>query len=215
MQEELIKEFFDGVKRLLDDKRERDVYEASDFNVVDILRPNENQLSNIIADLLDPMGKHGQRDLFLNGFLNIIGVSRKHEAQKVKVIREDLTRYIMKPSRRIDITIDFDSGEFGIGVENKPWAGESEDQIPDYKEHLKKKYKGDKFMLVYLSGDGSEPQSIGKDEREALKQKGRLKVLAYSTDFKDWLEFCYKECKAEKVRWILRDFIDYVEENFK
>jgi hypothetical protein len=174
---------------------------------------NENRLSDIIADLLNPNGKHGQGDLFLNEFLRIIGVSRQYEAQKVNVRREDLTRYIMNPFRRIDITIDFDFGDFGIGVENKPWAGEQQDQIRNYKEHLEKKYKS--FILVYLFGDGSEPQSIGEDEREALKQNGRLKVLTYFTHVKNWLESCYKECKAEKVRWFLRDFIDYIEDNFK
>lgn len=235
MQQEQIKEFFEGVKEVnklserdLDNffsnlrfrldifqeyKKQTDVYLASDFNVFEYIQPNENRLSDIIADLLNPDGKHGQGDLFLNEFLRMIDASRQYEAQKVNVKREDPTRYIMNPFRRIDIIIDFDSGDFGIGVENKPWAGEQQDQIRNYKEHLEKKYKS--FILVYLSGDGSEPQSIGKDEREALKQNGRLKVLTYFDDVKNWLESCYKECKAEKVRWFLTDFIEYIGGNFK
>jgi PD-(D/E)XK nuclease superfamily len=55
------------------------------------------------------------------------------------VVREDATRYIIASQRRIDITIDF--GNAGIGIENKPWAGEQPDQLRDYAAHLAKKYR--------------------------------------------------------------------------
>ena len=52
-------------------KREIDRHLASNFNVFDYIVPNrdENRLSDIIANLLDPRGSHGQRDIFLRQFL--------------------------------------------------------------------------------------------------------------------------------------------------
>ena len=44
-----------------------------------------------------------------------------------QVKREDRTHYNENQSRRIDITVDFEG--FGIGIENKLWAGEQEYQL--------------------------------------------------------------------------------------
>lgn len=238
MREERIKEFFEGAEKLLMEyeldkrsldnffsnlrfrmdifqqtKKQTDVYLASDFNVFDYIYPDENQISDIIRDLLDPEGKHGQGDLFFKEFLNLIGKSEIYTTQKVNLIRENPTTYILKSQRRIDITIDFDD-KYGIGIENKPWAAEQEDQLKDYREHLKKKYK-DNYFLIYLSGSESPPMSIEQGEREALEREGKFITLFYPFEFKNWLELCYKECKAEKIRLFLRDFIDYVEKNFR
>jgi hypothetical protein len=40
-------------------------------------------------------------------------------------------------SRRIDFTVDM--GPDGVGVENKPWASDQEEQVLDYVRHLAKK----------------------------------------------------------------------------
>ena len=238
MNEEGIKEFFEGASNLLKEyeldkrsldnffsnlrfrldifqttKKQTDVYLASDFNIFDYIDPDENQISDIIRDLLDPRGKHGQDDIFLNEFLKLIEITENYNAQKVNLSREDPTSYIMKSQRRMDIAIDFDK-EFGIVIENKPWTGEQKDQIKDYRENTDRKYKG-KYFLIYLSRDGSHPISIEPDIRKTLESEGKLKTISYPIEFKNWLESCYKECKAEKVRWFLRDFIKYVERKFK
>jgi hypothetical protein len=58
-------------------------------------------------------------------------------------VREDSTVYVQAFPRRIDITLDFGDGDAGIGIENKPWAGEQLDQRQDYQAHLSKKYSND------------------------------------------------------------------------
>ncbi|HHW43585.1 MAG TPA: PD-(D/E)XK nuclease family protein [Desulfotomaculum sp.] len=193
-------------------KKKLDVYLASDFNVFDLIAPDENRLSDIIADLLDPAGKHGQGNTFLIEFLKIIGCETIDNIDKCKIKREEIAYYLSKPGRRIDITIDFNN--FGIGIENKPWAEEQKDQIKDYCRHLESKYK-DKFCLIYLSGNGNKPQSIRSGEWQNLEQQGKAKAISYPHKFKEWLESCYKECKSEKIRWFLQDFVNYVERNFR
>jgi hypothetical protein len=129
-------------------KRHLDRYLASDFDVFRYILPDENRLSDILADLLKPNGLHGQGDLFLREFLKVVGTKpEQFLPRNVRhVMREDMTHHIMASHRRIDITIDF--GVAGIGIENKPWAGEQPDQLRDYAAHLAKKYR-DNFVLIY------------------------------------------------------------------
>ena len=54
-------------------ERELDRRLARNFNAFDYLRPDEQQLSKLIANLLDPKGKHGQGDVFLRRFLDLLG----------------------------------------------------------------------------------------------------------------------------------------------
>ena len=58
-------------------------------------------------------------------------------------MREDSTVYVQAFQSRIDITLDFGDGDAGLGIENKPWAGEQPDQLQDYQAHLSKKYSSD------------------------------------------------------------------------
>lgn len=191
-------------------KKELDLYLSSSFNVFTHIRPNENTLSDIIADMLDPQGSHGQKDVFLREFLRITGQMHILDPEKCWVAREKHTDYIEHTRRRIDITIDL--GVCGIGIENKPWAVEQPDQIKDYVEYMKKRYSD--FAIVYLSREGSEPQSINEKEREKLIREKKLVIFSYGLELRDWLERCYKECKSEKFRWFLRDFIEYIDNTF-
>jgi len=194
-------------------KKETDLTLASNFNVFNYINPNENGLSNIFADLLNPNGNHGQREAFLKEFLNIIKQNKKVALMNCKIVREDVTHCISNNLRRIDITLYFENG-FVVGIENKPWSTEQDNQLQDYQEHLNKKY-GVNWCLVYVSGDGSEPISIKENLKEQYIETGKLVVLNYEEDVAQWLNNCYKECKAEKVRVFIKDFIAYIEENFE
>jgi len=186
-------------------KSNTDQYIASDFNFFDFINPNENMLSDIFSELLEVNGKHGQGSLFLSLFLNITGLSSSFKISEFKsIFREDPTCYINNMSRRIDITLDF--GNTGIGIENKPWATDQIDQLEDYKNHLKKKYRSN-FILFYLSGDGHKPSSI-------REHTSNIKIISYNGHIKKWLNECYKESKADKIRWFLHDFISYIEQTF-
>ena len=186
--------------------------EASRFNVFTYIRPDENCLSDIHQDLLDSTGKHGQGAIFLNSFLEGIGVPLPANHPVVRLKREDRTLYCANFERRIDITVDL--GDFANGIENKPWACEGKDQLKDYWVHLRRKYK-QRYMLVYLSRDGSEPVSLSKKNLARLSTAGKFRSLAYPTDLRNWLARCFAECEADKVRWFLRDLAEFVTEEFE
>jgi len=191
-------------------KKKLDIYLSSEFNVLNVINPNENKLSDIISDLLDSSGTHGQGDLFLRLFLSTIGQSDRY-ISRYRVVREDPTTHISNSSRRIDITLDF--GNYGIGVENKPWALDQEDQVKDYVYHLDKKYKGN-FALVYIPGDGSNPTSIEESLLKSLIDQGKFYILPYPGQLVMWLHSCVKECESDKYRWFLKDLMKYIDTNF-
>ena len=69
-------------------QRDVDRYLATRFSVFDYVDPDENQLSDIIGDLLNPEGKHGQAALFLNLFLSAIDPKLVYLKTPVRILRE-------------------------------------------------------------------------------------------------------------------------------
>jgi hypothetical protein len=98
---------------------------ATDFNLMELIATKEENISRVIAKLLDPRGGHGQGSVFLQKFLERIFPQRETfrnlETSKV------LTEYTIPNGRRIDILVVLPDG-FSIGIENRPRAGDQENQ---------------------------------------------------------------------------------------
>src|SRR5262249_12999027 len=115
-------------------QREHDRTNATRFNLFHWLEPDENKLSDILADLLDPLGRHGQGTLFWRLLLEQLRIeSPKNSARSVHVQREAPTHGILKYRRRIDILVEADAI---VAVENKIDSSEQTDQVKDYLDHL-------------------------------------------------------------------------------
>jgi hypothetical protein len=183
---------------------------ATRFNVFDYVAPDENLLSAIIADLLDPRGDHGQGDVFLRLFLTELCGVAAAEMSRVCVTREHCAVHIDR-NRRIDVVIGLDG--LGVGIENKPWAQDQPDQVNDYVAHMRREFPRG-FVIVYLSPDGGPPESLPTARRRTLLAQRRLREIAYPEHFCAWLELCRKECRAEKVRSFLEDFGRFIETTF-
>lgn len=208
-----LEHFFRGLdvrlKILRKHQREFDRYLASDLNIFSLLGADENRLSDVLADLLDPAGTHGQGRLFLVAFIGHFDLAdwKYPFSDDVRVHRERTTTHIIANRRRVDIEITFRERS-AIAIENKPWAGDQVNQIPDYLQHLHNKYH-ERYVLIYLSGSGSQPDI---NECPAMLIP-KLRIKTYR-DLRDWLGICQKECESDKVRWLLSDFISYIDENF-
>ncbi len=206
--------FIDLRARLAEAREEitrRDREHASRFDVFAYIEPDENRLSEILADLLNPRGSHGQGATFLSLFLNELKLPPPTTIETAKVYREELTTYLKNPLRRIDVLVDF--GTFGLGIENKPWSLEQHNQVKDYLEHLQRQY-GAHFVLVYLSGSGMPPSSVEPHELDRLRVRGQFRLMEYRLGLAPWLGRCVVACQAESVRWFLRAFHTYVSANF-
>ena len=202
---------------------------ARRFNVFDYLRTNEPSLSRLVAGLLDPGASHAQGALFLGALLERLPERLKQilpprpdlEACRISVAREQ-----GPASRRLRIDVVVRIAAPGgetcrLAIENKPYAGDRDNQIKDYLEYLEKQY-GERFVLIYMPPTGKGPSERSID-RKTLDEKWRSRFAiiayhegqeeradefdAYRVPFSvaDWLGECRKICEAERVRRFLHD----------
>lgn len=207
-------------------ERQLDQKLACRFNVFDYLKTDELGLSRIIADLLDPEASHGQGRLFLRKFIESLeGLNGKPHWPDLDETPISVTcEQTIRDERRMDVVVEFrgpDEKSYCLAIENKPYAGDLEEQLKDYLEHLEREY-GERFLLIYLSptGEGPSETSIRRTELDE-KWKGRFAIMAYcrgreeSADefdscrlqdsLVDWFGECRESCEVDRLSWFLRD----------
>ena len=207
-------------------ERQLDVHLARRFNVFDYLRRDELGLSRIVADLLNPEGKHGQGASFLKLLLDGCRLrTASPEARTVEVAVEKA----ITDNRRLDICLRI--GGFCLAIENKPYAGDQPDQIRDYLEWLRCNYE--EYALIYLSrsGEPPSPESVEPGDLEGLDDAGQFQIMSYhgteggewSDGFDryrcpyalaEWFADCRKNCRADRLLWFLREAEEFCKQRF-
>lgn len=122
-----------------------DVTGSLEYNPLEIFvnRVREKEICHtaIIADLLNPYGKHQLGSIFLFSFLKKIGLEDLLcYLDEVKIIKERSVQSSLpnKEKRSIDICIDFNKNKYAIIIENKMNnAPLQKEQISDYKKGFK------------------------------------------------------------------------------
>lgn len=185
--------------------------EAPEFRGFEVIGPNENQLSEILEELLNPQGSHGQGTTFLSLFLKRLGAFAGHAQNHITIHREVLTRFTENQNRRIDVLID--GGSWGVGIENKPWAGEQWNQMHDYAHHLESRH-GKNYLLLWLAGREGEITSLTPEKQQKLSAQGQLASWRYHLELLDWVNECREECKAPRVRAFLEEFARFILSQF-
>ena len=187
---------------------------------------DENRMSDVLADLLQPNSVHGQGDLFLSALLKDL---RKDEAtqsgvsrlgllldgaswSQVRVVREAYTTHIEAWNRQIDIEISMRVGEnpdrVAIAIENKPpSAPDQPNQLNDYAKHLEGKYDG-RYLLLYLTPGGTEPTegSLPAPRRDELRCQGHFACVSMVEWVNGWLQEAENQVKAAYVQRFVADF---------
>jgi hypothetical protein len=196
-------------------QRELDKTEASGFNVFSLIEPDENKLSDILADMLDPKGTHGQGNLFLRLLFKKLGFDSTDTLTKSAVItREARTHGIEKYRRKIDVLIE--AGVL-VAIENKVDSPEQTDQVKDYLDHLRycTRRHSVRSVLIYLTPDGQQPMSLRSADLKRHQESGELNCWSYRRELRGWLEACINECKAQRFICFISDFIGYIESALK
>jgi len=188
------------------------------FNYIDT---DELMLSRIIADLLNPKGKHAQGRAFLNLFWGFLEnrdmlptdwVSAWLQAKTIQMETEVQTY----EGRRMDIYCSTGKGHgsYGLCIENKPYAADQKNQLLDYATELKNRH-GEHWHLMYLSGYVDLPTewSMGEAQRNDYEAKQQFSVLKY-VDLIDWLKSCIAESENERVSLFLKEFINFIQKKF-
>ena len=163
---------------------------GENFNVFRIIKLESAEVrmhSAFIAELLNPSGSHGQKDIFLKLFIkmfcfknnDIDTTSCKVYVEKyIGAINQDKTQ-----GGQIDIFIT-DKYDNHIIIENKIYATDQVNQLLRYNKH------SPNADLIYLSLDGKEPEEYSTN---GLKSEEHYRCRSYSTHISEWLEECRKE----------------------
>ncbi len=175
MDEKKVESFLAGVKPIVEEneRRRNEKEKKGDFfNIFSILRAETDEVkthSAFLAELLNPNGTHGQRDLFLKNFLKKIAPNEDLITENAEVnieysigpISEDY-----KSGGRLDILIRLPKSNYIILIENKIDAGDQPYQLLRYNKYAKETKC--KYKLLYLTKDGHDPSetSTGKIEDE-------------------------------------------------
>ena len=190
---------------------------APTFSVFDYIYTDEMMLSRIISDLLNPKGKHAQGSIFLSLFFNLLkfpGDWSELNLEQAKITIE--LEKITKNGRRMDIYINIHSEgkNYGICIENKPFAVDGIDQLNDYAiemERLNQK----KWHIVYLSGYAQKPSenSISLNKLNEWIQEKKYSQVNFPS-LHDWLKKCVAESQNDHVNHFLKAFQNYILNKF-
>ncbi len=206
------------------------------------IHKKENTLSRIFRSLLSPRGSHGQGRRFLDALSDEVRASMGRPSSSLgphddlgvrpetgpppahddcQIYTEyDFTKKFKKKGRRgsIDIVIEWPASKYWIGIENKPWAAEQEEQIKEYFHALLDKVPpgkapaADRVLVLYFSGNGADPTTAPKEPVKGARCI-TMSYLAASDgpSVEGWLRRCRTTCEAERIRWFLAELEDYIQ----
>ena len=156
--------------------------------------------SRFLAEILSPSGSHGFEEIFLEQFLQKIGIDLKL-TNKPQV----LTEY-----KNIDIIVK--AGDAAVIIENKIYADDQNNQLTRYYESIHDEGFQD-IYLVYLTLTGSQPssQSIsGLDE--SFISTNKFQCISYKNDIHGWIDSCLLlSAKYPSLRESFAQYLELIE----
>ena len=179
---------------------------GENFNVFDILRVSHLEVtthSPILAELLDPKGRHGQGDAFLRLFVSrFLNDEHGFETKTAAISMEHYAGPVSETSGgRLDIVVMV-GGQPKIVIENKIYAPDQHNQMQRYRA-----YAPD-ARLFYLTLIGDEPAYLTPKEAEELD----FSCLSYGRHLLPWLRDCRKEVSCmPHIRETLSQYIQIIE----
>ena len=195
--------FLENIYKKLSDYETKTHREGTDISILQIAGKEQSEvvICRLISFLLNPNEKHGQKEKFLNLFLQTI-----KEIEEESVISEDELKSLQVITefpanrRRIDIVIK--SNKRFLPFEVKIWATDQNTQCKDYYDFAKEQHPVGAKKIFYLTIDGHEPNESSMDK---LKDEGHLELLSFRNHVLSWL----KQCENDKDSYspILKEYI--------
>lgn len=182
---------------------------SPEFSLFSLFKQNEMSISRCISFLLNPGESHAQSHLFLHDFYSkFLSSYRKPDEILCQLEKSiDIVKNDDIGLRRLDVYIETD--ELLIGIENKPWATDSKDQLNNYAEWLSQQAnkKGKHWKLIYLS-----PSEYSEDSLSAENKKKYADNISHLTfyEIKKWLDDTTPFVKSPHVKVFTESFSDYI-----
>ncbi|GLX64060.1 hypothetical protein KMU_21010 [Proteus vulgaris] len=189
------------------DKAKKRYYKklSPDFSPLSLFKINENTISKCLAFLLDPTETHAQGKLFTQNFYKYFIKNNKYQSVKSVCLEQAVERD--DSYRRLDIFVE--TSDLLIGIENKPWAEDEENQLYDYGCWLKKRAgrSRKKWILFYLSNSEYSEYSLSKDTDKEIKDN--IHHITYYEIIK-WLEECSYKIESIQVKMFIESIIKFI-----
>lgn len=202
-----------GTLRLAEEKAKRSFRSrtADDFEPISLLRPQEPDLSRVLAFLLNPRETHEQGTVFLSAFCRSLYSCRScaesgafPEGVLPPIFGERTQTYaeyaVNLGKDRFDILLQ--EGDTLLVIENKPRASEGEEQLKRYAEWLQRTAPN-RWWLVFLCD--YEPCTLPEDD--ALRS--RILRLSFETLAEAMAEAA-AHVEVDRVRAFVELFADYL-----
>ena len=160
-----------------------------EFNIFNITGfvSDEVKVCRMLAEILNPEGKHGCGAMFLESFMKGV-LSLDFEPQELNEAWV-YTECHTEQDRRIDIVIE--TTKRFIPIEVKLYATDQKGQCKHYYEYADSMNKPVKSLVYYLTLDGHLPQGDGcKGLTPLSNEEGyeELIALSFKNDICTWLE---------------------------
>lgn len=146
------------------------------FTITKIERVEVNTHSAMIAEILNPRGRHGKGPLFLGLLLSVMGIEHQPQLAEARVRKEQT---FAAAQGRIDIVIHLP--DLLIFIENKVDAEDGDEQLKRYADAGQA--SGKKWHLWYLT-------LLGNDADESSCRGVAYRRVSYREHILDWLGKC-------------------------
>jgi hypothetical protein len=175
------------------------------YNIFKIAHISEKEviMCRVVADLLDPKGKHYKGDLYLKLFWGIVSAKFGNPINLNTPDAKVYTEYSTDAQRRIDIVIE--DGNVFIPIEVKIWAKEQNGQVKDYAKYSRAKNKGKNIPVLFLTLDGKASETAHEDDEYVR--------ISFKKDIVSWLKLCLKETETENtppVREVIKQLLSAI-----
>jgi hypothetical protein len=175
---------------------------GENFNIFSVLQMERNEVrthSRFLAELLNPKGNHGQKDVFLKKFVELLNIKDFETASAIVKVEFYIGKKTEDSGGRIDIRIK-DNRNHVILVENKIDAIEQKNQLTRYNNSA----RTDNLTLLFLTLEGQE----SKDPNMTLE---KYHCISYKSDILNWLEECRKESvSSPMLRETITQYINLI-----
>jgi hypothetical protein len=146
------------------------------FTITKIERVEVNTHSAMLAEILNPRGRHGKGPLFLGLFLSHMGIEHEPRLAEARVRKEETFAAVQG---RVDIVIHLPNRI--ILIENKVDAEDGDEQLKRY-AHVGQT-SGKRWDLLYLT-------LLGTDADVSSCRGVAYRRVSYREHILDWLEKC-------------------------
>jgi hypothetical protein len=225
LKKQCFNNFVNSFPKIVKESRKRNKEISCDFNILRMFKINETQHSRLLGEFLNTNGKHGQGDLFLNEFLDLIGIERFLGKERWFVAIErgniDILLKRVKPSHSV-VVIE-NKSNYAVDQPNqlyRYWMQEIYNTINN--KNLPIDYilnpPAELYQIIYLTPkDWKKPNSNTlsrpKDWDKDLPKKVPLTIknLVFSHFMNEWLSNCLDKLPKDnhRIREYVKQYMEY------